>query len=236
MQVAVCDDNELHLIDMKEKLSSLQMVSEASYFSDLSAFLSSIDKGCTYDAVLMDIDWNQSVTGMDAAAELYKRRPDIAVIYVTGHSDMYSQRIFLSKANLSGFISKPVDMEILRENLQKAAEAVSSSEQPAIVVRQHGAITSIPYSEIFYIESWKHTIIIHCASESIVSYERLSGINVTLPTGFYQCHKSFIVNMRQIQRFQRDGILLKNGKSIPVSRSKYVETKAAYLGFIGKTF
>ena len=236
MQIAICDDNELHLMDMKNKLSSMPMVENAFYFSELPAFLSSIDEGFSYDAVLMDIDWKQGETGIDAAAEVYKRNPGIAIIYVTGHTDIYSQRIFLSKANLSGFISKPVDMEILESNLKKVAEALPFNEQPALVVRQHGTIISIPFNEIYYIESSKHTIIINSTEESIVSYERLKEVEKSFPAGFYQCHKSFIVNMRQIQRFKRDEILLKNGKRIPVSRSKFAETKAAYLSFIGKTF
>jgi len=235
MQIAVCDDNELHLLDMREKLSSLEVVDNAYFFSDLLLFLNSIKDGHLYDAVLMDIDWGQGNTGMDAAAELYKRSPETKVIYVTGHNDKYSQHIFLSQANLSGYIAKPVDIDILKANLHKVADTVPLDEQPSLVVRQHGMIISIPFREIYFIESYKHTIIIHSTREPIISYERLDKAIETLPAGFHQCHKSYIVNMRQIQRFQADKILLKNGKAIPVSRSKYTETKEAYLSFIGKT-
>lgn len=236
MQVAVCDDNELHLLEMKEKLSALPMVGNAYFFSDLTMFLSAVEDGNIYDAVLMDIDWEQNKTGMDAAGELLKRSPETKVIYVTGHSDEYAQRVFLHNANLSGFIAKPVDMKILQANLKKVADALPFAEQPALVVRRHGTLVSIPFREIYSIESYKHTVTIHCAGEPVISYERLEKIMKALPAGFYQCHKSYVVNMRQIQRFGSDEILLKNGKTIPVSRSKYGETKEAYLNFIGKTF
>ena len=236
MRIAVCDDNELHLLEMKDKLSTLPMVDNAFYFSDLSLFLSSIEDGHSYDAVLMDIDWEQDSTGIDAATEVYKRNPDIKVIYVTGHSERYAQRVFLQKSNLSGFIAKPVDDEILKANLQKVAEAVPLSEQPVLVVRQNSALISIPLREIYFIESWKHRITIHNAHEPVVSYERLEKIMASLPAGFYQCHKSYIVNMMHIQRFQADEIVLKNGLTVPVSRSKLAYTKKAYLSFIGKSF
>jgi hypothetical protein len=42
--------------------------------------------------------------------------------------------------------------------------------------------------------------------------------------------------MRHIQRFQPSQILLKNVQAVPVSRSKYQQTKEAYLNYIGKTF
>jgi len=236
MQIAICDDNKLHLLDMKEKLSSLPVVKSAFYFSDLMLFLSSIEDGRSYDAVLMDIDWDRGSTGMDAAAEVYDRNPDIKVIYVTGHSEKYAQRIFLQKANLSGFISKPVDIEILKANLQKVADALPLSEQPALIVRQNNALISIPFREIYYIESWKHTVTIHNSQAPVVTYERLEKIMEACPAGFFQCHKSYIVNMAQIQRFQADEAVLKNGKTVPISRSKFTKTKEAYLSFIGNTF
>jgi len=36
------------------------------------------------------------------------------------------------------------------------------------------------------------------------------------------------LHLLEIQRFQSDEIMLKNGKTIPVSRSKYNETKKAF--------
>ena len=236
MQIAVCDDNEFHLLDMKEKLSALSIVENAFYFSDLTLFLSSIEDGNCFDAVLMDIDWGENSTGLDAAAELFKRNPDIKVIYVTGHSEAYSQHIFLNRTNLSGFIAKPVDADILRANLLKVKEAVSLGRQPTLVVRQSNVFISIPFREIHYIESWKHTITIHGARDPVVTYQRLDKVMDALPAGFFHCHKSYIVNMGQIQRFQTDEIVLKSGKTIPVSRSRYADTKKAYLRFIGNTF
>jgi DNA-binding LytR/AlgR family response regulator len=221
---------------MKETLSRLSMVENAYYFSDLSLFLASVEDGRSYDAVLMDIDWEQSKTGLDAAEEICKRRPETKIIYVTGYSDKYSQHIFLRKANLSGFIAKPVDIEILKANLRKVADAIPFGDEPSLVVRRHGALLSVPFREIYSIESYKHSVTIHSARESVVSYGKLDELIRALPAEFYRCHKSYVVNMRQIQRFQADEILLKDGKTVPVSRSKYNETKEAYLNFIGQTF
>ena len=57
-----------------------------------------------------------------------------------------------------------------------------------------------------------------------------------LPKGFFQCHKSFVVNMRQIRRFQSPDILLKGGQKIPVSRNRYAQVKNAYFQFMGELF
>jgi len=237
MLIAICDDDEICLQGMKKQLSALSAADEISLFSNLKKFLASVEGGSIYDVVFMDIEWGQDGTGMDAAGELFKMSPETKVIYVTGHSDRYSQRIFLQPSNLSGFLTKPVDGELLKANLQKVSEAVSAGKEPFIAVRKGGAAIPVLLREISYIESRGHTIETHIAAgESIVSYGRLENVMESLGFGFYQCHKSFIVNMRQIQRFETNRIILKNGDVIPISRSKHKKAKEAYFEFMGHMF
>jgi len=234
MEIAACDDNKPILEAIEQQLWALGMADNVYTFSDLDTFLFSVDGGKRYDAVLMDIEWGEKVAGMDVAAELYKLCPETKIIYVTGHVEQFSQQIFLHRANLSGFLTKPVDTELLRANLQKVADAIPYEEQPALVLKQKGAPVSISLREICFIESRGHTIHVHTAEETITAYERLDSIMGVLPAGFYRCHKSFIVNMRQIRRFEQSEILLKNGEHVPVSRARYAECKDAYFDFMGK--
>jgi DNA-binding LytR/AlgR family response regulator len=108
--------------------------------------------------------------------------------------------------------------------------------EPSLLLERRGAPVSVPLREIYFIESRGHTVCVHTGGETIVAYERLENILRSLPAGFYLCHKSFIVNMGRIRRFEPGGILLKNGETVPVSRAKYAATKKAYFDFIGKSF
>lgn len=236
MEIAICDDNELFIAGLKEQLQTLQMAENIITFSNLDTFFCSVEGGKRYDVVFMDIEWGKDVAGMDAAAELYRLSPDTRVIYVTGRVDRYSQHIFLHRANMSGYLTKPVDGELLKANLQKVADDLPLGDQPVLVLRQKGAPVSIPLREIYFIESSAHTVSVHTEDDTVTAYERLETIMHTLPTGFFQCHKSYIVNMSRIRRFQASDILLKNGERIPVSRSKYNETKEAYFSYIGQKF
>ena len=236
MEGAVCDDNELFLREIEGRLKTLPMVDNIHIFSNLDTFLFSIDEGKRYDAVLMDIEWNDIVAGMDAAEELYNLCPEAKIIFVTGRADQYSQQIFLKHSNLSGYLTKPVSIELLQANLQKVADALSYENQTVLTLRRQGSAVSVPTRDIHFIESENHTIHIHTSGETITVYDRLENIMRSLPAGFYQCHKSYIVNMRRIRRFQANDILLKNGERVPVSRSKYNETKEAYFNYIGQIF
>ena len=236
MQVAVCDDNKLFLEDFERQLKECPIIDATFPFSDYNALLFSIDEGKQYDAILLDIEWGQERTGLDIAEELYKLSPHSKIIYVTGNSERFSQRIFLHKSNLSGFLTKPVDPELLYENLKKVADLQVNQEYPVLVLRRRGAPVSIPMREIYFIESQGHTIEVHTDDGVTISYEKLQAVLPMLPTGFYQCHKSYIVNMIQIRRFQSSDILLKNGAIVPVSRSRYTETKEAYFSYMEQTF
>ena len=237
MQIAVCDDNELFLQEIKGQLTSYPIVENVFTFSDLEEFLLSVKGGRVYDAVLMDIDFEQDkTTGMDAAAELLKLCPKTKIIYATGNVE-YSQQIFLHRANLSGFLTKPINPGLLQANLQKVIDAAQLDEGPSLMLKQGGTVIHIPQREICFIESKGHTIEVNVVTgEVLASYQRIKNIISSLSAGFFQCHKSYIVNMRQIRRFESDKIVLKSGSIIPVSRSKYNETRQAYFSFMGQTF
>ena len=236
MQIAVCDDNVTFLREIEGQLTSLPMAENVFLFPDVEPFLHSVRKGKKYDAVLMDINFQQEMTGMDAARELFSLCPSTKVIYVTGDIG-YSQQVFLHRANLSGFVTKPVDTQLLQANLQKVSESLQLGEEPTLMLRQGNTAVSIPLREIYHIESKGHTVnVLTGNGETVIAYDRIANIISSLPAEFTQCHKSYIVNMRYIRRFEPNTVIMKNDMSIPVSRSKYNKTKEAYFRFIGRTF
>ena len=233
MYIALCDDNQLFLREMRTLLAQISAVENVAAFSSLSLFFESIRDGAEYDAVLMDIDWKSGTTGIDVAQELYEMAPRTKIIYVTGYTDRFVQQIFLRPANLSGFLTKPVDKGLLEANLAKLLEEKEETGRE-LVIQVNGAAITLPLAEILYIESSGHTVTICTKKEEIRTYEKLKDLLAKLPEEFYQCHKSFIINMRQIRRLQYDVAILKNGSSVPVSRSRHAGTKEAYFALMGR--
>ena len=235
MLLAICDDDRVFLERFRGQVEDLGLARRIDCFSALDAFLGALEDGAQYDAVLMDIDWKQDETGMDVAERLSACAPRTRIIYVTGYNDRFSQRIFLQKSNLSGYLVKPVDSALLRANLEKAAAAVAR-EELTLTVSVGGKPLSIPCREIVYLESLGHTVVIHTREEVVTVYEKLDRLTPRLPEGFLRCHKSFLVNMRRIRRFQAQDVLLDTGAAIPLSRSRSAEAKAEYFRYMGKIF
>ena len=236
MKLAVCDDNRLFLEELKRQLEEIPMVEKADTFSDLASFWEAVGPGGGgYDAVLMDIDWKTGDTGMDVAEELYRKCPGMKIIYVTGYNDRFSQQIFLHPANLSGYLTKPVDRALLEANLRKIRQLRGGGE-PSLVLYPHGQALVLPFRDIVYIDSSRHNVTVYTESDAVTVYGKLSSVSEQLSGDFFQCHKSYVVNLRQIRRIAADGILLKGGRSVPVSRSRYGEMKEAWFRFAEAAF
>lgn len=236
MRIAACDDDRNCLAELACQLRALPRAEEVSCFSSLEAFLLCVEGGRRFDAVLMDIDWDGRETGLDVAERLGYLCPKTKVIFVTGYNDRFSQQIFLRRANLSGLLVKPVEQKLLAANLEKIADGPLLREDPALTVRSRGSMLSFPLGEILFLEGSGHHVTIHTLAESVTIYEQLDALCRSLPEGFYRCHKSFVVNMAHIRRFQRPDILLQNGAKVPVSRARYAQAKAAYFTYMGETF
>lgn len=235
MQIAICDDDRLFLEHFCAQVTALGLARRVETFSTAEAFRGALEDGARYDAVLLDIDWGQPETGLEVAEMLYECAPQTKVIFVTGYSDRFSQRIFLKRANLSGYLVKPVDGSLLRANLEKVARGMAERGR-VLTVSVGGKPVSIPHGEIEYLESAGHTVGIRARGEVITVYEKLDKLAPLLGEGFLRCHKSFLVNMRRIRRFREQDVLLDSGEAVPVSRSRYVQTKAEYFRYMGKAF
>lgn len=236
MRIAICDDNPLFLKEFQKQIEAIHIAEQIVCYSQLAAFFFSVEEGMMYDVVLMDIDWQQGETGMDVAEKLFQLSPQTKIIYVTGYNDRFSQEIFLHKANLSGYLVKPVDTDLLKANLEKAAESLASQKDDVLTVASRGRPITIICRDIIYIESKGHTVQIHTSEELITAYERLDEVEKRLPDVFIRCHKSFVVNMWYIRRFLSTDVLLKNDTVIPISRNRYSKTKNTYFRFAGHTF
>lgn len=99
MRIAVCDDEENALRQVRNVINKLSVVDEAEYYSDMDVFMERINTGIYYDIVMMDIDWNSGRTGIDYASHLYRLAPETKLIFFTGYSQRYIEAVFMKRTN-----------------------------------------------------------------------------------------------------------------------------------------
>jgi two-component system, LuxR family, response regulator FixJ len=94
------------------------------------AFIEACEEVCS-GCVLLDIRM-PDVNGMEILARLHERRPDLAVIMITGHGDV-SMAVRAMKSGAVDFIEKPIREEALVQSVDAALQiARQSGRQQAI--------------------------------------------------------------------------------------------------------
>ena len=231
MKIAVCDDDKNCLDSIKRLLAEYPGISRIEYYQELSQLSEALENGTTYDLVLMDIEWEgNEQDGITYAAQYNVHSPQTWFIFVTAYNDKFSQKIFWEKVNLCGFLVKPVKKENLEKLLEKVREKIFSSDA---LILQHGGITEkIANSQIRYLESNAHQVVIHMMSGEIIVYEKLDFYEKKLQKEFLRIHKSFLVNMQYIRRIEMKEATMQDGTVLPVSKSRYSAARDRYFRYM----
>ena len=98
-----------------------------------------------------------------------------------------------------------------------------------VEIRKKGKNYYVPTEEIYYVESRARKLFIHKKDKTESVYERISRFCFLYEEDFVRCHQSYAVNWGQVAEVSTNGILLKNGEKIPISRQKYREVRSRIL-------
>jgi len=237
MHIAVCDDTADVLQYIYAQVKGISFIDSVTPYNDFKDLITAVRTGKKYNVVLMDIDWGCAENGIDFASELFVLSPDIRIIFITGYPEKYSQQIFLGKVNLCGFLTKPINQEMLEKILSKALDESivtvnKKINEKNLTVSFNGTITSFKPDDIFYVESKGRKAIIHSAGSDYICYEQLGALKSRLPGYFEFSHKSFLINMNYIKRIERDKLYLINEISLPISKGKLNDLKREYFSYI----
>ena len=83
-----------------------------------------------------------------------------------------------------------------------------------------GITSKIRLSQIYYIESLRHQIIIHSINGEMIERKTLSQfIKEIQSLDFIQIHKSYVVNKQFIQEVKNQEVILKEQTHLPIGRS-----------------
>jgi two-component system, LytTR family, response regulator len=178
------------------------------------------------DLILLDI----SMPGKNAF-DLLKLLPNLnsELIFVTAH-ETFALDAFAFSA--SGYLLKPVDDAELFAAVNKAREriqnkklaqknSVNQSVSDKIGIPNNHGIDYININDILYLESTnKCTKLVTGKGEYISSLNIGRFLHLIDEHSFFQVHRSYIVNLKSILRYESSGlVIMSNKKEIPVSRN-----------------
>ncbi len=230
MRITICDDEKRVCDMLYEKVGSFFQDAEITTYTSGENLLNA-DK--LPDILLLDIKM-PGMSGMEAARILRDKGWRKILIFITGEEDQVFNSFDLHAFH---FLVKPVADEKLKEVLENAVkeleilESVSGKRNKYIEIRSGTSHIRINLSRLVYAEVYDRKTILHMRNENIEYYGQLSVLESLVGRDFYRIHRSYLVNMRYIERYNRTSLTLLGCENIPIARRGYDGFLKAYLNY-----
>lgn len=231
MDIAICDDDKNILQYLKKKIEiTLEDNCQITTFESGYDLIEYIDSDISNpDIIFMDIDLKEHL-GIDVAKKIQQKFNNIKIIFITGYAS-YVEDIF--EVETLYYTAKPINEEKLKKALNKAMEVIKVNKEEILNIKTE--VVSINLNDVNYIEGHLRTVIMHCGKIKKTIYKKLNEIENILPEKFIRCHQSYIVNMEKVNILTTNKFILKSGDKVPVSQSKYKDTKEKFLNYLGNS-
>ena len=93
-------------------------------------------------------------------------------------------------------------------------------------------VANVPYENIIYIlQSLEETTVV-TTRRLIVFTGRLKDTAKKLDDRFYQCHRSYIVNLDHVEALKDRRLHMSNGDSIYLCKSLYLKARKTYIEYM----
>jgi DNA-binding LytR/AlgR family response regulator len=232
LNIAICDDENPVCERLSRLVKNQCEHGQVQIYHSGDALLAANRE---YDIYFLDIQM-PGVDGMKTAERLRARQasahtPESAIIFITALKE-YMQDAFDVKA--LHYLVKPVDEKKFTAVFRRALADLENQRKAAgryVVVKSGDATRKIFLKDIFYIESLGKKNILCASGGKTEYYGKLSEVEAMLGGSFFRCHRSYIVNMENISRYNADTITLANGETISIAQKKYSEFVRAYMLF-----
>lgn len=197
LDFVICDDNSNALNRLEKLLESAfisrnleaQIVLSTTKPIDLINYL----KHNSVNVVILDIDLKAKVTGLDLANLIRKQDKNVYIIFTTGHLEY---GLIAYKYKTFDYLPKPVTIERLLDTIDRLIDDMFGDDTK--FVRLDNNKTIIKQDGIQYIQKDGMKVIFHTDTRDYETYSSFKKIKAQLPCQFFQCHKSYIVNMEKV--------------------------------------
>ena len=233
IRVLICDDDAMFLDSLYDSVAAFlddkQVKAKLHKFQFLEEISDQMMASC--DIAFLDIDYNaRNYTGMDIARRLRQFRKDAIIIFVTNFIE-YAPEGYEVQA--FRYILKRNLQSELKLYLQQAIDQLNTSRE-TVKIQVNGEYIDLPIEDVLYMEVMQHNVTVYVRKgKSVKSYEIYSSLSELeerlADRGFLRIHKSILVNLRRITKFQSKAAVLDNGTTLRVSEKGYAENKKKYL-------
>ena len=219
LSIAVCDDEVIECCNMakriKEIMEEIKMPCIIRQFQSGGELLQTLE---SFDVVFLDIIMRE-LDGMKTAQIFRERASDKILIFVSSSREYVFEAYDVEAFQ---YLLKPVDDRKLKSVLQKAVFKTESRSQEFIIVSRERQKKKLFLDDIYYFEIKGRMVDAHGPEGIFTYYEQMGKLeNKLQDKGFFRCHKSYLVNLKYVDRYNRQEVILENGEKVVIAKRRY---------------
>ncbi len=229
MKIAICDD-EKQFIDALCPLLE-QWAKEHGMKLMLYRFTNGDDLIAAHQSECMDLIFMDVImpllSGIDVAREFRNMNQNVPIVFLTSSKefavDSYEVKAF-------NYLIKPVDQEKLFLTLD---DFLKTYDLPKtfFTAKTADGFCRIVIADVDYLEAQNKQVLVHLTNDKTIAIRELFSkcAEVFSPeNGFCCCHRSYIVNLSNVEQFSKTEVITNHNAVIPISRNNYAAFKEIY--------
>lgn len=232
LSIAVCDDEVVECCRLankiKEILEKMKIACTIRQFGNGRDLLLAPE---SFDMIFLDIIMDD-LNGMKTAQMIREKAFDNILVFVSSSREYVFEAYDVEAFH---YLLKPVDEKKLGNILRKAVQKTENRAQDFIIASRERQKKKLFLHDIYYFEMKGRIIDVHGADGIFAYYEQIGEMEDNLrEKGFFRCHKSYLVNLKYVDGYNRRELILDNGERIVIAKRRYETFCQEFLQFMRK--
>ncbi|MFT4145675.1 MAG: LytTR family DNA-binding domain-containing protein [Mobilitalea sp.] len=230
-KVAIVEDDIKYIRQLSEYIR--RYAAENQENIEIKIFTDGIDIAddykADYDVIFMDIQM-KIMDGMKAAQNIRKMDENVILIFIT---NMAQYAIQGYSVNAMDFVLKPLSYFAFAQELAKAIRRLKERTQAYLTIKQETGMIRLEVTQIIYIESLGHKILIHVKNKAYESIGTMKSMEQQMTKyKFFRCNSGYIVNLRYVESVEQN-IVTVFGHKLQISRPRKKYFMDALTDYVG---
>lgn len=207
VNILICDD-DIYTVRVLEKIIRVNDNINEIFVASNGEEAIEIVKNNDIDLAFMDVDM-PIMDGLESSKIMLSIDGNLKIVFITAYRD-YACDSYEIKA--FDFILKPIDFGRVKDNIEKIIEITTDSKQEnslisnnLLIIKEKQDYHMINMTEINYIEKDHNLLVVNTLDRKYYTNLNLSEMEKRLTSNFLRTHKSYIVNLKNIQRIEPYG-------------------------------
>ncbi|MDN5216957.1 LytTR family DNA-binding domain-containing protein [Fulvivirgaceae bacterium BMA12] len=165
-----------------------------------------------FDLILLDYDL-PDITGKQILPLINK---ETAVIMITSNKDFGYESYNYDQ--IVDYLVKPIEFARFFKGIQKACQKIASGpdRKGQLFLKEGNAFTKVALDETLFIKSAGNYLEFVFTNKKVMTIMTMKEVEQKLPPNFQRIHRSYIVNIEQIDSISNAEVKIKNHE-IPIS-------------------